>query len=72
MKLKGFSIAWRPKPDSPHVFYHDILWDDSTAQALVFETHDEALTFLAGIGLNGDEDAKVVEVTLNTRGFKSE
>ena len=72
MKLKGFSIVWRPTPESPHVFYEETIWDGSNPKAMVFESRDEALGFLATLALEEIEDPQIVVVTLNTKGFKSE
>lgn len=70
MKIKGYSVVWRPQYETEWRFAGDMFFDGTVVQAPVFEHRDEALNFLASQGIRDCDEAEIVEVTLNTRGFK--
>ena len=72
MKLTGYSVVWRPPQETEWRFASDMFFDGTVVKAPVFEHRDEALCFLASLGLSEQDEAEIVEVTLNTRGFKGE
>lgn len=69
MKLKGYSVVWRPKGGEWR-FSKSVTYDETTITAAVFATHREALDFLAEKSYGGGDEVQVVEVTLTTKGFK--
>ena len=70
MKIKGYSVVWRSLGSEEWHFVSDMFHCGTVVQAPVFEHRDEALNFLASQGIRDCDEVEIVEVTLNTKGFK--